>query len=214
MGIRSPRLLERLARRIVAACVLALGFAPSAFAGTGPLPPLASDSVSAPVSAPQLPALPAGAKLATITASLSTPPHLTVPAVTSSSSPSPKPTPGPAPVIAARKKHVHVLSSHTRGAPAQGKIHATPFRQLTTLPASTTARPKPRTSRARLLPLQTPSGIAGTTSSLSASAITLLVFVLAAALAALAAPRLGRRVQLFVRAPRPYLCLLALERPD
>ena len=214
MGIRSPRLLKRLSRRIVGVCLFALGFAPSAFAGTGPLPPLALDSVSAPVSTSQLPALPGGVKVATPTLTAAAPLHVTVIAVANSSSSSPKPTPGPAPVIAARQKQMHVLSSNTRGTPVQGKTHATPLPQLTTPPAATNAGPATRTSNASLRPLRTLPGIAGTRSSVSPSAIGLVVFVLAAVFAAVTAPGLGRRLQLYVRAPRPYRCLLALERPD
>jgi hypothetical protein len=207
MGIRSPRLLERFALRITVAFVALLGCAPSALAGNGVLPP-----VSAPLSTPTLPPLPATVNVATppVTAPL----QVTLPTGAGSSSPSPKSTATPASVIAARQVHDHVLSSNERGAPAQRETHATPLPQLTTLRASTTAGSAPRTSRAFLLPLQTRSGIAGTSSGGSPSALPFVLFVLAAALAAIAVPGLGRRLQLFIRAPRPYRCLLELERPD
>jgi hypothetical protein len=207
MGIRSPRLLERFSLCIAVAFVSLLGLAPSALAGNTVLPP-----VSAPVSAPTLPTPPATIKVATPTVTL--PLHVTVPTVAGFSPSSRKSTAAPASVIAARRMHVHVLSSHKRGAPAQRETHATPLRQLTTPRASTTAGSTPRMSRAILRPLQTPSGIAGTSSGASPSALTFVLFILVAALAAIALPGLGRRLQLFIRAPRPYRCLLALERPD
>ena len=214
MGIRSPRLLKTLSRTIAVAFVVALGFAPSAFAGNGPLPPLALDSVSAPVGTSQLPSLPADVTVSIPAVAAPQPLHMSVPSGANSSSSSRKPTATPASVIAVRQKHVHVLSSNTRDAPAQRETHATPVRQLTTPPASTTAGRAPRTLKASLLPLPTPWGIAGASSGVSPSAIAFVLLVLAAALAALAAPGLGRRVNLFVRAPRPYRCLLAIERPD
>ena len=214
MGIRSPRLLKMLARRIAVALVVALAFVPSAFAGTGPLPPLPLDSLAAPVDTSQLPSLPAAVEVPTPTVAAPQPLHVTIPAGPNSSSSAPKLPEAPASVIAARQKQVHVLSSNTRDAPAQRETHATPVRQLTTPPASTTAGRAPRTLKASLLPLPTPWGIAGASSGVSPSAIAFVLLVLAAALAALAAPGLGRRVHLFVRAPRPHCCLLAIERPD
>jgi hypothetical protein len=207
MGIRSPRLLERFSLRIAVAFVALLGCEPSALAGNSVLPP-----VPAPVSAPTLPPLPASVDVATPT--VTAPLHVTVPTVVNSSPTSRKPTAAPASVIAARRMHVHVLSSHERGAPAQRETHATPLRQLRTLRAATTAGSAPRTSHAVILPLRTPLGIVGTSNGVSPSALPFVLFVLAAALAAIALPGLGRRLQLFIRAPRPYRCLLALERPD
>lgn len=207
MGIRSPRLLERLGLRIAAAFVALVCCAPSALAGNGLLPP-----VPAPVGAATLPSLPASVDVTTPTMTPLV--EVTVPIGAGATSPSLEPTPAPAPVIVARQVHVHVLSSHKRGAPAQWETHATPLRQLTTLRASTTAGSAPRTSHAVLLPLQGSSGTAGTSSGGSPSALPFVLFVLAVALVAIALPGLGRRLPLFVRAPRPYRCLLALERPD
>ena len=234
MGIGSPRLLGKLVRRTAVTFIVALGFAPSAFADN----PIASLSANA------------GSTSATVSVAVAPTPSVDVKAALTAPSPSQLPALAPAapsaPAVhaalgttrttigvtaptsasitrgrqfalahaaSARESQTNLLSSsRRRGASTSRTAAATLFRQLTTVRTSPTAGPAPRAPRLPQLPA--PVGFTAAGSTASSAAVALLLLALGMELAVLAMPRLGRRLALLASAPRPYAYLLDLERPD
>jgi hypothetical protein len=222
MGIRSPRLLGKSARRSVAVFVVALVFSPSALADNGASIGAGSTSVTAtttpnvtldastglPIQAPPAPparavVIPAGMHVA-----------LSLPEEFVPSSPVLKNEvrSGPARRAVAPTRTL-ALSSTTRGDSSR-PWNATPFGHSARLPASTIAGAA--TSSASELDSALPHWLnakrhgAGSGSA----AILLLLLFLAATLGGFYVPELRRKVEVALRLPRPHPYLLALERPD
>ena len=241
MGIGSPRRLTRLVLRTAVACTAAFGFAPAAHAALAPgvpVPPAPTSPVPIPVSSVDppvsatptvhvaAPAAPTGAvpvqaqpktpQLPSVHAS-----GLTATPVGAGSKSEPVHTRSQAPAAikrraAARKalqrSHTASSSSPKRGAPAPRTAETTPFRRLATGPTSQSAGPAPRHEPGfPPLPRSLFTGVPGVGAS---TALALLLFALAAALAAVSAPSLLRRLAFALRAPQPYPFRLVLERPD
>jgi hypothetical protein len=98
-----------------------------------------------------------------------------------------------------------VAGSSRIGAPVRGLLP----------PASRADSPVPGPApRVPEIPSPAPSGLGFAGPSSAGAGIALLLLALAAWLALLRAPGLGRRVSLLLAAPRPYPYLLQLERPD
>jgi len=218
-------------RRAAVTFIVALGFAPSAFADN-PIASLSADagSPSATVSVAVAPTPSVDVKAAVTAPSPSQPPALApaAPAVQAALGTTRTTIGVTAPTSAsitrgrqsalahaasARESQTNLLSSSPRrGAYTSRTAAATLFRQLTTVRTSPTAGPAPRAPRLPQLPA--PVGFTAAGSTASSAGFALLLLALAMELAVLAMPRLGRRLALLASAPRPYAYLLELERPD
>ncbi len=208
MGNGSPRFL----RKVVLGGVAALAFTPSAFADN-PIGPPRVTTTPVNVSVPSVPATDVS-KVAPVQPTLlaqhaiagftaSAPSHATAP-VTPARSPTGRP----------RRNALLPSSPQTRGVHSRHVAVPTSSRELTATRTSPIANRKQSTPRLPQLPPPRHNGIPAGGGPTTSGVVLLLLFALAAELALLAAPRLGRRLSLHVLPPRPFAYLLELERPD
>jgi hypothetical protein len=118
------------------------------------------------------------------------------------------------PSIAVRTPPAHPLSSSKRGGSSSRDSNATSFRQSTMAPASTTAGSASRLANAVPVPMPGELAFTGALGNPGSALLVLLLFFLAAALAAFCMPGVFRTITVVLRTPRPHPYRLALERPD
>jgi hypothetical protein len=219
MGIRSPRLLGKFARRNVAVFVLALCFAPTAFAdNAGSVVTVGSTSVSAAVepdpsatiatALPTVPDRPNGPTAVPVQLPISRHASLSAPTSVRARSSS---SAASAPVQTLRTLR---LSPTKRDEGSPRDSNATPVRQLTRVPAPTTAGTASTTSEPDPLALAAVRNVIETAAALGSSAFVVLLFFITTAIAAFRLPGFGRTVPVVLRPLWAHAPLLALERPD
>jgi hypothetical protein len=235
VGNGSPRLLRQLVRCTAFLALASLGFAPAAFADDGivtvsvsagpisasasvaepavPAPAPAANTPVTPVATP-LPSVPqtvqatadAAAAETHVQVTISRPMHA-IPAPTATTrhlsakgfSPNQKPA-------SRSTASLRRVDSSRIGAPVRGPS------RMAAQAVSPVLGSVPRIPD---LPVPAPFGFGLMSSGVTAAATGLaLLLALAAGFALLRAPLLGRRFSLLLAAPRPYVYLLRLERPD
>jgi hypothetical protein len=217
MGTAFPRVLPRLSLRMAVTVVVALGFAPSAFAGVqiGAPVPVAVPTVTVPpavteaVTATSVPAVPATPTLPPGRIGLTAP---TSPAAVGTSTPTVRPPRGPARRLP--RGRLPRSSPKARGTRGPRVTLLASSRELTASRPPTIANRNMSTARPPQLPLPGPSDFSLPGGTALSAAFALLLFALAGELGLLVVPGLGRRLSLAELPPRPFAYLLELERPD
>jgi hypothetical protein len=237
VGNGSPRLLRQLVRRTALVALASLGFAPAAFADDGIVtvsvsagPISASVSVAEPAGPAPAPAPPVNTPVTPVATPLPSVPQ-TVQATADARAAEPRiqvtitrPTHAiAAPTATTRHLSAKGFSPSQKPASrstaslrrADSSRIGAPVRGPSRMAAQAVSPVLGSAPRIPDLPAPAPFGFGLMSSGATAVVTSLaLLLALAAGFALLRAPPLGRRVSLLLAAPRPYVYLLQLERPD